>query len=358
MPIRPRWLSEAGVDSDIAVSTRCRIARNLAEIPFPWRATPLQLKTAAESLLDSVERAGAAWQGSESIRAERLTQEEMQRLVESRLASLAWTEAASHRWLVVARNGTLSLLANEEDHARIQAIHPGFAPEAAFDDARAAVQSLETSLSIARNERIGYLTAALTNAGTALRLSVILHLPALVASGGLDSPLDAARQLGASVRGLYGEGTRPAGSFFQISNRRAFGLHERDILSEVSASAAHLIEAERTSRRELYGSNAGRVALAEDVYDALVDLHSRDPEPAELLELISLLRLGAAEQLIRVDMAATAEWLSIAGFYAALEKQAGAHEIRFQAGRRSAVLRQHLRGLLETKGTFTGEIAG
>jgi protein arginine kinase len=358
MPIRPRWLSESGPDSDVSVSTRCRIARNLAGVPFPWRATPLQLKTSAETLLNATERAGASWQDAESIPSDRLTQEHVHRLVETRLASLAWTRDASHRWLVVGRGGTLSLLVNEEDHARIQSIYPGFAPEAAFDEARSAAQTLESSLDFAQNDRIGYLTAALTNAGTGLRLSVILHLPALVASGGLEPRLNAARELGASVRGLYGEGTQPAGSFFQISNRRAFGLHERDILSEVSASAGRLIEAERASRSDLYGASEGRVALAEKVYDALVDLQSRDPEPAELLQLISLLRLGAAEKLILIDMAAPAEWLSIAGTFAALEKQAGASEIRFQAGRRSAVLRQRLRGLLETKGTFTGEIAG
>src|SRR5688572_6698758 len=233
----PLWLTEEGPESDIVLSTRCRIARNLEQLPFPWRANEFQRKSAAESLLNAAERAGGPLRDAESLAAERLTQEQVNHLVEWRYASRAWAEGGSHRWILTARDRTVSLLINEEDHLRIQAIAPGFLVESCMAGAEEIERSLNRYVPFARNDRVGYLTSALTNAGTGLRVSVFMHLPGLLQTGALDSRLDTVKELGAAVRGLYGEGTQGTAGLFQISNRRAFDLHPQDIASGVAASA-------------------------------------------------------------------------------------------------------------------------
>jgi protein arginine kinase len=258
----------------------------------------------------------------------------------------------------VTRDGTGSLLINEEDHLRIQVIEPGFLVESCCVKAQEMERAVGQSVRFAHHPRIGYLTSALTNAGTGLRVSVLLHLPGLTRIGQLSAHFDAARELGATVRGLYGEGTLGAAGFYQISNRRSFGVDSRDLAWGVAAFAQRLIEAERESRRMLFQSDAGRVALAEEVYEVLTELKDSDPTPRELLHFVSILRLAASEGLLRVNMASTAEWVAIAGVAAALESEMERGAERFEAGRRSAVLRQRLRRLLEPAGTFTGEKGG
>ena len=350
----PLWLREEGPDSDVVLSTRCRIARNLESAPFPWRANELQRKFVSESLRNAAERAGGPLRDAESIAAGQQSPEEINRLVEWRYASRTWAEGGSHRWLVGARDGILSLLINEEDHLRIQAISPGFLVESCTSGAQDIERALSLYVPFARHDRIGYLTSALTNAGTGIRVSVFVHLSALMETGDLEPRLATARELGATVRGLFGEGTSGEGGFFQISNRRAFDLHPQDIVSGVTASARMLVNAEREARRALYGSHSGRLSLAEEVYSSLTEIHRRDPSPTELLTVVSILRMGVAEGLVPASLAATAEWVSLAGLSAAFDSEPRREVERFEAARRSATLRQRLRGILERPGTFTG----
>jgi len=350
----PLWLREEGPESDVVLSTRCRIARNLELAPFPWRASELQRKVVSESLRNAAERAGGALRDAESISAAHQMPEEINRLIEWRYASRTWAEGGSHRWLLAARDGTLSLLINEEDHLRIQAISPGFQVESCMATAGEIERELGLYVRFARHDRIGYLTSALTNAGTGIRVSVFLHLCGLTMTGELESRLATAKELGAAVRGLYGEGTSGASGFFQISNRRAFDLHPQDVASGVVASAQMLVRAERGARRSLYGSDSGRLSLAEEVYSSLTEIHLSDPSPKELLTVVSMLRLGVAEGLLPASLAATAEWVSLAGLSAAVESEPRREVERFEAARRSATLRQRLRAILEPPGTFTG----
>ena len=350
----PRWMSEEGPDSDVAVSSRCRLARNIADYPFPWRADELQSKTAAEQILSAAERCGGALRDSHAFAAARLSPPDLDRLIEWRYASKTWAEGGANRWLVIARGGALSLLVNEEDHLRIQCILPGSLVESCWAKASEIDAALSRNLQFAWRDQIGFLTAALTNAGTGLRASVLLHLPGLRFAGKLESRLAGAEELGSAVRGLYGEGTAAAGDLFQVSNRRSFGVDPRDLLTEVVASTRLLIEAEREAREKLFGPDAGRLWLAEEVYSALTELYRRDLTPVELLRGISILRLGAARRLIRTPLAAAAEWIAIAGLSASSEQQADRGREEFERTRRSAALRQRLRGLLDSAGTFAG----
>ncbi|HXG23642.1 MAG TPA: hypothetical protein VNJ09_03730, partial [Chthonomonadales bacterium] len=214
----PQWLTDAGPECDVVLSTRCRLARNLAGVPFPWRATEGQRKQVAQAVLDAVERCGAELGQAQRVRGDALDTATITQLLEWQYASRAWMESGMHRWLLAWPDRATSLLVNEEDHLRLQAILPGLQVESNLEAVYRTERALASVLSFAHDERIGFLTTSLNNAGTGLRASVLLHLAGLATSSRLSTVLGAAAEVGCSVRGLYGEGTRGTGDLFQISN--------------------------------------------------------------------------------------------------------------------------------------------
>jgi len=351
---RPRWLTESGPDNDVVLATRCRIARNLASEPFPWRAAEGERKRAAEALLEAAHRAGGDLARAWMIWGDGLGAEEMARLLEWRYASWDWTQGGSHRWLLIAPDAATSLLVNEEDHVRLQTILPGLQVESVWVQAERRERELASVVPFAWSEQVGFLTVSLTNAGTGLRISALLHLAGLAASETREAVLEAAAQVGCAVRGLYGEGTQGTGELFQVSNTCAFGLDARQIAGRVESAARYLIAAERRARQEQFGTRKGRAALKAAAQDALRRLFREEASPRRLLPLVSVLRLAVTEGVLPGDVAQTAGWIALAGAEAAgvtadcspdtLDRRAAE---RFEAVRRSAALRQRLRNLME-----------
>src|SRR5579871_6547898 len=133
MNIRPpNWLTGVGPDSDVAVATRCRLARNLDGLAFPWRADEGDRKTAAERILDAARRAGGPLAAANALCGDHLTDKQAAQLLQWRYASRDWMAGGNHRWLLIAPDRHLSLLVNEEDHIRVQAILPGVQVESAY----------------------------------------------------------------------------------------------------------------------------------------------------------------------------------------------------------------------------------
>jgi protein arginine kinase len=343
----PLWLSVEGSDADVVVSTRCRLARNLAGFPFPWRAGELERKQAAEAILHAAQRGGGPLGEAEALPGGRIDTDTADHLRDWRYASRDWLEGGSHRWLMVAPDGLTSLQVHEEDHIRLQVIAPGLQVEYVHRVAEEAARRLEDSVAFARSVEVGYLTASLTNAGTGMRLSVLLHLPGLAVSAERDAILEAAAVVGCAVRGLHGEGTRGTGELFQVSNTYTFGVDAATTAARVHASAAHLVEAERRARRMRFGSEEGRQDLAEGTWRALEAIFSPDPHPGTLLPAVSVLRLAVSEGLLAGSMVETAEWLAVAGVEAALAGKVDRTKERYELVRRSAALRQRLRRFVE-----------
>ena len=231
------------------LSTRARLARNVAGLPFPWRCDEDQLRRAA----NAVRRAARA----DSDRLADLTAVELSALDERQRAALADTQRISpelaaggvERWALLDRSGILSVLVNEEDHVRIQAVLPGCDPDRALAKAQDCAARLERTLPFAAEpERWGYLTASPGNLGTGLRLSVLVHLPALGLLGRREERLKAAFDLDIAIRGLHGEGTESVGDLYQISNAVAFGRPPAALARRVYAAAMYLAQAERAAR--------------------------------------------------------------------------------------------------------------
>jgi protein arginine kinase len=348
----PCWLTESGPENDVVLSTRCRIARNLAKEAFPWRAAEGQRKSAAEAILNAVHRAGGELAKARAIRGDDLTDEETARLMEWRYASLDWARGGMHRWLLVAPDSVTSLLVNEEDHLRLQTILPGLQVESVQKIAVKEMDALAAQIEFACEERIGWLTASPTNAGTGLRIGVLLHLAGLAMANALDAILDAAVEMGCAVRGLYGEGTSGTGELFQLSNTCAHGVDAEQIVERVAVAARYLVDAERDARRQQFGSRQNRARLKAAAAEALKRIFEEEAAPRCLLPLVSVLRLAIAEGVLKGDVARTSEWVALAGVDATRRDASDTVTERYEAVRRSAALRQKLRAYIRADGTF------
>lgn len=344
----PRWLSENGPDNDVVLSTRCRLARNLVGVPFPWRAGEGDRRQAAKAIRDAVERAGRPLSQSFSLRGDALDRETADVLLQWRYVSLDWLRGGSHRQIFILPDTRVALMTLEEDHLRLQAILPGLLVESTVEHVQAVEAALSQHLEFAQNAETGYFTSSLTNAGSGMRVSALLHLPGLAALGSRDEALEAASELGCAIRGLYGEGTQGTGELFQVSYRYTYGVSTAQALSRVEAAARYLVETERAARCELFCESAGRNGLKTAAKEALDTFFQEEATPRRLLPLLSILRLAAAEGVLTEPLNEFAGLFAMAGLAEPAQLSQGESDTaseRYEAIRRTSALRQRLRSL-------------
>jgi protein arginine kinase len=290
-----RWLSAEGPHADLVLSSRVRLARNLRSVPFTHRAREEQLQGVLMSVSAAAQR-GPSFAGSRLLRMAELSPVERQVLVERHLVSHELGDGARPRGIVVAPEERLSLMINEEDHLRLQAMAPGFQLAEAWAAADAADDELDQSLDFAFSEEIGYLTACPTNAGTGLRASVLVHLPALVLLDEISRVLKSITQVGLNVRGLYGEHSDIMGNLFQVSNQTTLGRSERDSIESLERVTRQIIETEERARERMMRD--ARLQIEDKVWRAYGTLrHCRTIHSREVINLCSAVRLGVALQL-------------------------------------------------------------
>ncbi len=290
-----RWLSAEGPHADLVLSSRVRLARNLRGVPFTHRAREEQLQGVLMSVSAAAQRS-PSFAGSLLLRMAELSPIERQVLVERHLVSHELGDGARPRGIVVAPEERLSLMINEEDHLRLQAMAPGFQLAEAWGAADAADDELDQSLDFAFSEEIGYLTACPTNAGTGLRASVLVHLPALVLLDEISRVLKSITQVGLNVRGLYGEHSDIMGNLFQVSNQTTLGRSERDSIESLERVTRQIIETEERARERMMRD--ARLQIEDKVWRAYGTLrHCRTIHSREVINLCSAVRLGVALQL-------------------------------------------------------------
>ena len=293
----PEWVWGDGPQSDIVISTRARLARSLAEYPFPSRCSEQDSNMVVRDVSAASARLGDRFPGLRTISMDRLSQARKQYLLDAHLISYEQTQNRFGTAVLLEPTGALSIMVNEEDHLRIQALKSGLMPQQVWELADWADDVLSESLHYGFSSRYGYLTADVSNVGTGLRVSVLMHLAGLAWKNRVASQLRAAYDLGVSVRGLFGEISRPVGDFYQVSNEATLGLTERDIVQRVSSMAQYLLEEERLARKELLDNQ--RTRLIEQSRRALeVMSHSRSISAEKAITLMSPLRLGAAIGLV------------------------------------------------------------
>ncbi len=281
----------------VVLSSRGRLARNLAGMPFLSRCSPEQLSGIAERLRRTLGKVGLPGE-TFYVDVEAADLLDRQLLVERHLISRQHADAEGPRGVAVAGGEAVAVMVNEEDHLRIQVLRAGLQLDSCYAELRRLDELLEGYLTFAFSSRFGYLTACPTNVGTGLRLSVMLHLPALKMTGEIEKALRAARDMHLAVRGLHGEGTEPTGDLFQVSNQVTLGKSEAQIISEFRDQIVPgIIEYERRAREALLKNR--RVALQDRISRAGAVLRSaRLISSEETMFLLSQLRLGLSLELV------------------------------------------------------------
>jgi protein arginine kinase len=284
------WLSSAGDLHPIVISSRVRLARNLAKMPFPGWAKKSERIRILEEIKPEVEVL-PEMSNSFSQQLNELSATEKQVLVERHLISREHAAKGMGSAVVINSAQTLSIMVNEEDHLRMQAITCGFDLPQTFQLIDRIDTMLESQLDFAFDEELGYLTACPTNVGTGMRASVMVHLPALVLSEQINQVVNSVNKIGLAVRGLYGEGTEAMGNLFQVSNQTTLGEKEDQIIERLSKVIETLIQRENQARTNLLDTR--RTMLMDQVGRAYGILnYSYSISSKEALNLLSVLRLG------------------------------------------------------------------
>ena len=284
------WLRGTGPESDIVISSRVRLARNLAAYPFTNRAGPGQkaeIEGVLRARIDKLEVQPKLYY----YNVPTLSTLDRQLLVERQLISRELASSEGPRGVALGELETVSVMVNEEDHLRLQVMRSGFSLDEAWQDIDKVDDLLEERVNYAFSEEFGYLTACPTNVGTGMRASVMLHLPALVLTKQIEKVFRALQKINLAVRGLYGEGSRASGDFYQISNQVTLGKSETTILSEIREVIPQIINYERQARNTLVRET--RQALQDRVSRAFGTLCSATMMTSEeTMDLLSSVRLG------------------------------------------------------------------
>src|SRR6185312_13656858 len=285
------WLRGNGPMSEIVNSSRIRLARNLAGHRFLTKMTRHQRQVVEGKSRETILGAQLA---PETLYVDLENAPDIDRtlLVERHLISKQDATSEGARGVAVGENETVSIMVNEEDHLRIQVLRSGLQLEEAWEQINQIDDRLESKLDWAFHPRFGYLTACPTNVGTGIRVSVMLHLPALKLTGEIEKVFRAAKDMRLAVRGLYGEGTEATGDFYQISNQTTLGKTEEEIISDFKhVVIPKIIEYEQHARKALRDDRT--VQLDDKVGRAVGILRSaRLIASEETLLLLSHLRMG------------------------------------------------------------------
>ncbi len=297
LPNLGEWLRGTGPESDVVVSTRIRLARNLAGIPFTTRAGNAQKAEIEQRVREAVAKSDIAPR-LEYLSVMGLMPLDRLFLVERQLISRELANALEGpRGVAFDDRESVSLMINEEDQLRLQVMRSGLALDIAWDEINRIDDMIEAHLTYAFHEQFGYLTACPTNVGTGMRASVMLHLPALGITKQIDKAFKALQKINLVVRGLYGEGSRASGDFYQISNQVTLGKSEASALSDIREVITEIMRYERMARSALV--REGRQGLQDRVARAVGTLQSATMMTSEeTMELLSSVRLGIHLKLL------------------------------------------------------------
>lgn len=246
--------------SGVVLTSRVRLARNVAKTPFPHLLSAQK----AQQVVERVQNALPSGQYA-LLWSQQMQDAYRQYLIEEHLVSRDWAES-EHGALLLKKDQHTAIMLMEEDHLRIQCMLEGLALRAALEEAQTVSQTIERQVPFARTEKLGYLTACPSNVGTGMRASVLLHLPALVLTQQIGPLMQALKDEGFAVRGIYGEGSEAVGNLFQISNRISLGKEETAITAEVTQQVLRICQREAQAGEQLRTQNG--VALEDRVYRA------------------------------------------------------------------------------------------
>jgi protein arginine kinase len=339
------WLSGQGEEALVVLSTRIRLARNVAGCRYPTTADTDTRKRIINYFDSVVTRAEHLGEG-QYYKATDIEAMDRDFLVERHLISPVFLNGDLSKAVLIGPSEQLSIMVNEEDHLRIQGLSSGLDPQGAYNLVMKYESEIGRYLEFDYDKDFGYLTACPTNAGTGMRASVLIHLPGLVLTRDIDKVISRITRSGLIVRGFYGEGSDVLGNLFQVSNQNTLGLSETDILSQIELVTREIIDEEAKARARLTEEAADMIE--DKIWRAYGILkHARVLTSEEVMNLLSAVRLGHAMQVIDfLDIALINEILLLSQ-PAHLQKYYGAE---MDSNRRDFVRAQMVREKLRETG--------
>ncbi len=332
------WLSGEGKESTVVLSTRVRLARNIAGCRFPESADEDTRKRIINYFDSCLARSKMLASGS-YYKASDIDKLDQSFLIERHLISPAFLNGESFKALFIDTDGRVSVMVNEEDHLRIQALSSGMDTQGSYARAVEYESEIGRYLEYDYDRDFGYLTACPTNAGTGMRASMLIHLPGLVLTRDIDKVISHITRSGLVVRGFYGEGSDVLGNLFQISNQNALGLTEEEILAQLEKTTKEIIEKEAVARKRLM--DEAEDEIQDKIWRAYGILqHARVLSSDEVMNLLSAVRLGHAMKIIDFLNVALINDILLLSQPAHLQKYYGSE---MDSGRRDFVRAQMVR---------------
>lgn len=303
------WYLQNGKDSDVIISTRVRLSRNINGLPFVQKCSPEELKKVYSKMEKITPSLGY---GLKFISLNSIDDLTKQVLVEKHIISPDFSKTENpYSAIIINDEENICIEINEEDHIKLQVFSSGLELENLMNLAIEIDQKLEDYVSYSFSKKYGYLTACPTNVGTGLKVSVLAHLPALTITGNIRKVLNVVNNLGMSIRGMYGEGSKVEGDIYQISNNQTLGVTEKEITKNLKLISQKVIEQERMARKFL---GKKEVELEDKLYrDFGVFANARKIAEGEALELLSNVKLGTDLGIIKelTDSKISELWLKI-----------------------------------------------
>ena len=289
------WYLQNGKDSDVVISSRVRLARNLDKIPFKTRTS----KEDMQKVLNKIEEiTPSLGYGLKFLKLKDIDDITKLTLIEKHVISPDFAiDKEEIGAILINEEENICIMINEEDHLRLQVFSSGMDLENLKNLIVEIDEKIDGLLDYAFSEQYGYLTACPTNVGTGMRASVMVHLPALTLTGNITKVLNVVNGFGMNIRGIYGEGTQSQGDIYQISNNQSLGITENEIIKNLKTITEKVIEQERLARKYLAKN---QIELEDRVYRAYGTLaFSRKISSEECRNLMSIIKLGTDLGIIK-----------------------------------------------------------
>ena len=289
------WYLQSGKESDVVVSSRIRLARNIIEYPFETRCSKKENEEIVNTIKEVLPSIGY---GLKILKLKDMDDITKMSLVEKRLVSPDFVMNKNDIGAIaINEEENICIMINEEDHLRLQVFAPGFEIEELLKLMVEIDTKFGKTLNYAYNDKYGYLTACPTNVGTGMRVSVMVHLPALTKTGNIQKVLHIINNFGMNIRGIYGEGSKAAGDMYQISNKQTLGVSEEEIINNMKIIVEKIIEQERLARKYLAKHS---IELEDKVYRSFgVISNCKKISSEEAREILSDVKLGTDLGIIK-----------------------------------------------------------
>ncbi len=293
-----KWLEGSASDEDVIISSRIRVARNLAKYKFPSFMSLEESDKLTDDILNTMKDSLTG--DYRFVRIRDLTMREQLVYVEEHLISPSMIDKLDKSSFLLNDDERTTIMINEEDHIRIQSLAPGLNLKKAWQVTSLIDDQLEKKLDYAYNDKWGYLTSCPTNVGTGLRASVMLHLPCITMTKNINTVIEGLRKIGLTARGLYGEGSEALGQLYQISNQTTLGESEEEVINKLDKVIHQIINRERSTREYLQESKI--IELEDKIFRSYGILtNSRILSSREAMDHLSNVRLGWIMGMIEND---------------------------------------------------------